>query len=1200
MANNTDPQNVEQTQGNRPQTSTKSKLEARQLDREERKKKRLQRRELLEHIANNPSSYEPYLKEGEGYRDFMGRVEDLYDNDIITNVEDAQKYFSAPDLNAKYKVQGSISYNGTNYNVDQTFTNDWEKKFRQVHENWASKNLSKSEQKEYLMDLEKQIRDIKSGKFSLNTNTLAGQNTAQILAKMQGIADKVTREESEQKASDESAVKKKEEEELAKKWGKFDYAVENDLNDDAKRILQDIIGETPFVVDNNNIKKSIDKLLLDNEDYRAHRDNIYKAYGLEVPAVVDDGGAAGDSGGNQDEEESWTLGVQGNTFTFQNDINTIEGAENFIDDLLIGFKEQYGDAIKTNNTYNKYRLYSYGIGDGNIMYLMKSGDDNLSQSDFNKEQKIAVRFKNGETFFGTLKDGKIILSDGSTQSNIDFKDQAKAKALTISDEYFQRNGEEGSVMGNEGVDVSTQVIPQTSLNIANYKNIIRSNKKISGIDWYDTFQAIDPNLNNISNTFYDSMSGNQWDNGQGFLKGVANLKDALAKESLGEPSLIPKIKKWLTLSGGDGGDRRYSMSIAFMLHYILQDQNVDSSIKNKAVSLLNEIKNIWGSTYNTYFTEAQQVQSNKQGGILKAQFGTEIQVVKPQKQEVVQEEQITEQPEQITEEQPKERYARLDSEQGVLAGISTVASVASIMGGIPGGVAGMVSSAADIAGFWLDEDMSTSEKMKQSALSLAMGALCFIPGLGVAAKAGKFARMAKGTKSILNGSKRVLTTAVKGMDATTDAAKNINTGIKMLDDAMGIASKPGFAQKACSVFGSEGFGGIGYELITRGTKTLPKIVEDFAAKGHVTKVGNSINNILTAVGLYSGVGSTVNLVSDIANEDKSWAQLNAYDIQNIAFGISGIRNWRSRTKYSRKYNAIDDIIGSTPKTQSKNITVEVGTSKKWNPTHMGSKTHKLEIPVSGQMTKQEVQAAVRQHIQNLPDDEANKVFKDMLNGNMFVNYDKSQFDDFNDLYYFINNIENNASSIQQKYIEQAKKAGLFTEDQFNALRRWENGMPNELGQQFVGNVKEGKIKTQQDMLDYLVNLKANTTAPKPQTTPNPQAVPTPSAAPNPPATSKPVSAPQQLSQLNKRGGTLVTYNKKGGSLSYEDRVALQAFKSKLSREEREYIQRLKNRNQELKISYQSFKNALDRIDANKDKATKGLLTTRLLILKSLM
>ena len=100
----------------------------------------------------------------------MGRVEDLYNNDIITNVEDAQKYFSAPDLNAKYKVQGSISYNGTNYNVDQTFTNDWEKKFRQVHENWAAKNLSKSEQKEYLMDLERQIRDIKSDKFSLNTS----------------------------------------------------------------------------------------------------------------------------------------------------------------------------------------------------------------------------------------------------------------------------------------------------------------------------------------------------------------------------------------------------------------------------------------------------------------------------------------------------------------------------------------------------------------------------------------------------------------------------------------------------------------------------------------------------------------------------------------------------------------------------------------------------------------------------------------------------------------------------------------------------------------------------------------------------------------------------------------------------------------------------------------------------------------------
>ena len=170
------------------------------------------------------------------------------------------------------------------------------------------------------------------------------------------------------------------------------------------------------------------------------------------------------------------------------------------------------------------------------------------------------------------------------------------------------------------------------------------------------------------------------------------------------------------------------MSIAFMLHYILQDQNVDSGIKNQAISLLDDIKNIWEKAYNTYFPESQQIQSKKQGGILKAQFGTEIQVVKPQKQEVVQEEQIIEQPEQTTEKQSKERYARLDSEQGVLAGISTVASVASLMGGIPGGVAGLVSSSADIAGFWLDEDMSTSEKMKQSALSLAMGALCFIPG----------------------------------------------------------------------------------------------------------------------------------------------------------------------------------------------------------------------------------------------------------------------------------------------------------------------------------------------------------------------------------------------------------------------------------------------------------------------------------------
>lgn len=1213
MANITDQQNVEQTQVNKPQTRTKSRLEARQLDREERKKKRLQRRELLEHIANNPSSYEPYLKEGEDYRDFMGRVEDLYDNGIITNVEDAQKYFSAPDLNAKYKVQGSISYNGTDYNVDQTFTNDWEKKFRQVHENWAAKNLSKSEQKEYLMDLEKQIHDIKSGNFSLNTNTLAGQNTAQILAKMQGISDKVTREESEQKTSDEYDTKKKEEEELAKKWGNFDYAVEYGLNEDAKRILQDIIGETPFVVDDNDIKRSIDKLLLNNEDYRAHRDNIYKAYGLGVPAVADDGGAAGDGGGNQDEEEPWVYTNMGNTFTLDKQLSNNEGINALYNEL---FKDL--DEVDADGNLIDYRLYEYNLGNNKRAVIVKDGNNKLSQSDLDgMKMAIITRDVDGNDSYeiGKYQNGEFQSDKGASYS-LDFSDVTKVQYRAIPD-FVDSVVEEVVGDGSQPLEAVEQTTDNTDIaskyyqayNNEEYENILENintnledvalsasrsigsgifNAKYTEEEFKDSIQTAAQTAINIFNS-----NDNRYT--------LTNNKDIKIPQSLHKILSAPNKDPY----------KDHLKAYAFIYSY-LYNMTTDQAIKNKAFQVYNAIKN----TLN--------VTGNSLGDIMKAQEGAKISFQVKEPEVIVKPEQPTQNSDVVQQQSQKpvsgKAYKSM-SDTGVLDWVQIGATAASMLGGVIGGASGLVGAGIDMYNVWSDDNISTEEAIKHSAISLSLAALSFIPGIGAAAKAGKFAKMAKRTKTLLNGSKSVLQKAVAS--AGDDAAKTaIQNGIKLLDNAVEVTKKPGFVQKAIpSIMGGfdgkvaqgvskflnsessyTGLIGDTFKYSVKGVGTVLGKAADASTK--VGKLGTTINTAATIYSALDTPGAISSIYRDVASGN--WSNMNFYDIINILNTSAGISGIARRPRYAKQSTA-EGLIGRMPKAGEQTIKVSVKPrlSVKQKPID-------VDVTLNSNTTKKQLKEKVIETINSLPDDNPNKsTLQDIIGkkAGFSIDYDAKQFKAFNnqDSYYYVKALDDAAGEMQKGIYDDLRKNGMLTKDELEQLMKINKtssmDVTEQQAQELASKFSNKSDLKFNDVLDYLLNLRTKpSTVPssRPQTTPNPQTAPTPSAAPNPPATAKPVSTPQQLSYLDKRGGTLIKYNKKGGSLSYEDRIALQAFKSKLSREEREYIQRLKNRNQELKISYQSFKNALDRIDANKDKATKGLLTTRLLILKSLM
>ncbi len=1212
MANITDQQNVEQTQGNRPQTRTKSRLEARQLDREERKKRRLQRRELLEHIANNPSSYEPYLKEGEGYRDFMGRVEDLYDNDIITNVEDAQKYFSAPDLNAKYKVQGSISYNGTNYNVDQTFTNDWEKKFRQVHENWASKNLSKSEQKEYLMDLERQIRDIKSGNFSLNTNTLAGQNTAQILAKMQGIADQATREESEQKVSDEAAAKKKKEEELANKWNKFDYAVESGLNDKAQEILDTIIGQ--HLVIGTDTKKTIDELLLDNEDYRAHKDNIYKAYGLEVPVVADDGGAAGDDGGNQDEEEPWVYTNMGNTFTLDKQLPNNEGINALYNEL---FKDL--DEVDADGNLIDYRLYEYNLGNNKRAVIMKGGNNKLSQSDLDgMKMAIITRDADGNDSYeiGKYQNGQFQSNKGASYS-LDFSDVTKVQYRAIPDfidsvveEVINGDGSQslGEVeQATDNTDIASKYYQ--AYNNEEYKDILENiNTNLEDV-------ALGPARSVGSGRFNVEYTQEEFNTAIQIAAQTAinifNSNDNRYILNDNKDIKIPQsLHKILSVSNKDPY-KDHLKAYAFIYSYLC-NTTTDQTIKNKALQVYNAIKN----TLN--------VTGNSLGDIMKAQEGAKIsfQVKKPEV--IVESEQPTQNSDVVQQQSQKpvsgKAYKSM-SDTGVLDWVQIGATAASMLGGVIGGATGLVGAGIDMYNVWSDDNISTEEAIKHSAISLSLAALSFIPGIGAAAKAGKFAKMAKGTKTLLNGSKSVLQKAVAS--AGDDAAKTaIQNGIKLLDNAVEVTKKPGFVQKAIpSIMGGfdgkvaqgvskflnsessyTGLIGDAFKYSVKGVGTVLGKAADASTK--VGKLGTTINTAATIYSALDTPGAISSIYRDVASGN--WSNMNFYDIINILNTSAGISGVARRPRYA-KQSAAEGLIGRTPKAGEQTIKVSVKPrlSVKQKPID-------VDVTLNSNTTKKQLKEKVIETINSLPDDNPNKsTLQDIIGkkAGFSIDYDAKQFKAFNnqDSYYYVKALDDAAGEIQKGIYDDLRKNGMLTKDELEQLMKINKtssmDVTEQQAQELASKFSNKSDLKFNDVLDYLLNLRTkSSTVPssRPQTTPNPQAVSTPQAAPNPPATPKPVSTPQQLSYLDKRGGTLVKYNKKGGSLSYEDRIALQAFKSKLSREEREYIQRLKNRNQELKISYQSFKNALDRIDANKDKATKGLLTTRLLILKSLM
>lgn len=1201
----TTPEEVTPTQ-DKVQSRTKSNLEARKLDRQSRRNKRSFYKELAQDITVNPDRYSPYMQEGEGYRDFLRRVENLVDNDIIINRGEADSYFSQPDLNKRYKIQGSISYDGSNYDIDQILNNNWEQGFRSTHTNWANENLSGREKDQYLIDVEKQIKAIKNGSFNFDSNSLAGQNTAWLFMDLNKRNSQKVQQQKQEEEAAAAAKKTADDEAKAKLIENFKYAAgKESLYNEAKKLLGQILGqENGLVFDaSKDIESQIEDLLYKNENIRELENEIRTIYGLQPAMQASDDGSDDDSDdGGDDGNKPWTFNIAEYPFTFEyaiKDVKDTDTAKNFIDDLLREFKKQLGNSIQgADGSFNNYRMYSYNQGDKGTIYILKDNDSYLTQGDFDGEQKVMWKDpKNSNIYSGTLKNGELILDNGTKINGLTFNDVSKVSAVGFSGDINEIFDIPTQPANGNTVVAEQPEVQQTSVDTKNYTKVLQSRTKINGIDWYDVFNAIDPRLNNVGNTTYTSLSGNGWDDGKGFEDGIKKLEGSLQIQDKSENSNVVKyIKNQIDAAKNYNTDKciRYSMAIAYMLHHILNTTQ-DTAIKKEANNLLTYIQQQLPELYKTYFPSAQ-VQSNKNGGILKAQLGQQITIhtQEPSQEPEVQQQQ--EQPEQP--QQSQARYARLDSEQGVLAGVSAIASAASCLGGIKGAVAGMISAGADIAMFAMDENMSTTEKVTQGALSLAMGALCFIPGLGAFAKAGKFARMAKGTKSILNGSKKVLTSAVKGMDAASDATKSVKGGIVALDQAIGVASKPGFAQKACSVLGAEGFGGVGFDLVTNGAKALPESVRNLVAKGHVTKVGNSINNMLTAFSLINTVPAAANLWSDRFDENKSWGQLNAYDVQQVAFTLSGVANWFGRTRSAAKIGAIDSVIGQTPRTQNKNIQVQVGTSSKWNPAHMGSKTEAIDIPVTGKMTKQEVEAAVKDHIRNLPDSEENKALKEMLNGNLFIKYDKSQFDEFDDMYYFINNIEGNASKFQQEYLDLAKKEGLFTQDQFEALRRWENGMDDASKQAFLTEAQNGTFKTKDDILNYLINLRSPSTtsasaaASRPVSTPQPTPVSTLQATPK---------QPVQLSlSFNKHGGTLVQSNKKGGSLSYEERLQLAAFKSNLSKADKAYVQRLRNRNHELDASYKSFKDCLDRIDKDLDRSSKGIFTTRLLILKSLM
>lgn len=544
---------------------------------------------------------------------------------------------------------------------------------------------------------------------------------------------------------------------------------------------------------------------------------------------------------------------------------------------------------------------------------------------------------------------------------------------------------------------------------------------------------------------------------------------------------------------------------------------------------------------------------------------------------------------------------------------SGVLDVASMMGGPLGGVLGLTAGIIDIANDY-SQGARGGELWKSIGINLGLAALAFIPGAAaaklvkgasktaakvakVASKAdhaadaakwlAKNAKVPKG-KTIASASDEILT-AAKEAWKNGDISKETYQVLKSTAKTV----KPGTIENATAktALGLYGLNikEAGKMLITSPAKTVGAGVKKLA------NLGLNHPNVFRGMAATANVGVGAFTVGKMITEDEAGVDIK--DVRTMSMIVASIVSGRLNTKQLKALKAATTDL----KAVSKPMKVSISGNKQ---------TMNVDINVTRGMSDKEIKEAALQaldaqkkgaskevieKIENIEKANSNKFF-DKLN----FDWDKNQVkslnskgsdvvlkDDFDDIVDGFSDYQKSVVETlkeQNKWISRSDAEQVFTtNEQAKELLKYVFGLTNKRQLRAFGNSKYN--------IDDLLKLKVKQVTPKVSAKPSAKPSAKSSAKPATPVAPAATPTPQPIvgsdGQLqipfSKRGNKLEQL-KKGGSLSLEDRLILKS---------------LEQHNKQTMAVQKAIRHSLDLLEKQADRAQRGLMAERLLILKGM-
>lgn len=542
---------------------------------------------------------------------------------------------------------------------------------------------------------------------------------------------------------------------------------------------------------------------------------------------------------------------------------------------------------------------------------------------------------------------------------------------------------------------------------------------------------------------------------------------------------------------------------------------------------------------------------------------------------------------------------------------SGVLDVASMIGGPLGGALGLTAGIIDIANDY-SRGARGSELFKSIGINLGLAALAFIPGAaaaklvkGATKTAAKVAKVASKTdhaadavkwlaknakvpkgKTIASTSDEILTAAkeaLKNGDITKETYQVLKSTAKTV--------KPGTienatARTALGLYG-QNIREAGKMLVTGPAKTIGAGVKKLA------NLGLNHPNVIRGIAATANVGVGALTSYKMITEDEKGFDIN--DVRTMSLFVASIVSGRINTKQLKALKATTTDL----KAVSKPIKVSISGNKQ---------TMNVDINVTRGMSDKEIKEAALQaleaqkkgankdvieKIENIEKASSNKFF-DKLN----IDWDKNQVkslnskgsdvvlrDDFDDIVDGFSNYQKSvveALKEQNKWLSRSDAEQVFKTDvEAKELLKYVFGLTDKKQLKAFGNQKYN--------VDDLLKLKANQITPsaKPSAKPSgrssakPATSATPAVTPTPP----PIVGPNgQLQIPFTKNGKKLEQLKKGGSLSLEDRLILKS---------------LEQHNKQTIAVQKAIRHSLDLLEKQADRAQRGLMAERLLILKGM-